>query len=437
MPPHTAASRPYDILDDAPLAHTFANADRILDETGIELRGDGTARDLLREAGARVEGERVRFPPGLARQIIAASTPRRFTQRARNPERSVIFGAGMPVFAPAYGAPFIRDEGGERRYSGKADFLRLAKLAQAAAEIDHAGGMYCEISDSPSLVRHLDMLDTLIRATDKPFMGCIRNPGQVRDSLDAAALVFGAETFARDCCLLNLFNVESPLVVAGPILEGVRMTAAAGQASLICSYSMMGMTTPVTLAGGLAVMLAEVQALAALTQLVRPGAPVICGIFAVPFSMTAMRPVFGTVESHLAMLAGAQLVRALGLPFRGDGGVSSAKTADAQAAYESAGSLHAAVTAGSDFVLHAAGWLEDGLSICPEKYANDLHTIAHLKAERAALAQGLDAPAALPGVERQTPEALLARYEEPPLPMATAEALADFVKDRKRRAMEA
>ncbi len=98
----------YDVLSEENLLRIEAAADRILAETGIDFRDDPEALALWRKAGAQVDGIRVRFEPGLLREVLRTAPPV-FTQHARNPARSVQIGGRSVVFAPAYGSPFVMD----------------------------------------------------------------------------------------------------------------------------------------------------------------------------------------------------------------------------------------------------------------------------------------------------------------------------------------
>ncbi|HUQ44704.1 MAG TPA: trimethylamine methyltransferase family protein, partial [Candidatus Limnocylindria bacterium] len=105
----TRSLKPYEILDEEGLSLIEHNADTILEEVGIVFRGDPESLVTLRNAGADIQGELVKFPRGMARQIVQASAPRTYTQFARNPERSVQIGDPYTVLAPNYGSPFVRD----------------------------------------------------------------------------------------------------------------------------------------------------------------------------------------------------------------------------------------------------------------------------------------------------------------------------------------
>jgi trimethylamine---corrinoid protein Co-methyltransferase len=142
----------------------------------------------------------------------------------------------------------------------------------------------------------------------------------------------------------------------------------------------------VTVAGTLTQVLAEVLAGAAFTQLVRPGAPVVFGTFASSISMQSGAPTFGTPEPSLVSYGAAQLARRLGLPFRTGGSLTASKVSDAQAAYESANTLNSTMLAGTNFVLHAAGWLEGGLVSSYEKFMMDVDQLGMQQR----FAQGVD-----------------------------------------------
>lgn len=119
----------YEVLNAEGLELLEHNADTILQEIGIDFRDDEEALKLLKNAGADVQGERVRFPRGMCREIVRKSAPREFTQHARNPARTVVVGGNRTVFAPAYGSPFVRNLDEGRRYAKIEDFRNFVKLA--------------------------------------------------------------------------------------------------------------------------------------------------------------------------------------------------------------------------------------------------------------------------------------------------------------------
>ncbi|WP_323717745.1 trimethylamine methyltransferase family protein [Paracoccus aminovorans] len=361
----------YEVLGEEGLALIEANADTVLEEIGIEFRDDPEALALWKEAGADVRGQRVHFPKGLPRALLKTA-PSVFTQHARNPERSVRIGGGATVFAPVYGPPFVRDLQGNRRYATLEDFHNFVKLAYLAPSIHHSGGTVCEPVDVPVNKRHLDMLLAHMTLSDKPFMGSVTAPERAEDTVAMAKLLFGEEFVDRNTVTISLINANSPMVFDDTMLGAAKVYARANQACIVTPFILAGAMSPVTVAGTLTQVLAEVLAGAAFTQLVRPGAPVLFGTFASSISMQSGAPTFGTPEPSLVSYGAAQLARRLGLPLRTGGSLCAAKTPDAQAAYESANTLNSTILCGANFVLHSAGWLEGGLSACYEKFIMDV-----------------------------------------------------------------
>jgi trimethylamine--corrinoid protein Co-methyltransferase len=367
----TRTLKPFEVLDEDGLATIEENADTILEKVGLEFRGDPDALRLLRDAGADVQGERVRFPSGMCRQIVQATAPRQFTQHARNEANSVEIGGMHTVFAPNYGSPFVRDLDNGRRYGTIEDFRNFVKLAYMSPHLHHSGGTVCEPVDVPVNKRHLDMVYSHIRYSDKPFMGSVTAPERARDTVEMARITFGADYLEDHAVILSLINANSPLVWDSTMLGAARAYAEANQATLLTPFILAGAMAPVTAAGVCAQTLAEALGGMTFVQLVRPGAPVVLGSFASSMSMQSGAPTFGTPEPALVLYAMAALARRLGVPFRSGGNLCASKIADAQAAYESAATFQPTVLAGVNFVLHAAGWLEGGLAVGYEKFILD------------------------------------------------------------------
>ncbi len=374
-----------EVMSEEGLEIIEANAETILEEVGIEFHDDEEALALWQDAGADVQGTRVRLPRGLARSLIA-SAPRTFTQHARNPERNVQIGGHATVFAPVYGPPFVRDIDGGRRYATIEDFRNFVKLAYMTPAMHHSGGTVCEPVDIAVNKRHLDMVYSHIRYSDKPFMGSVTAPERAADSVAMARLVFGSDFVDENCVLINLINANSPMVWDATMLGALKVYARAGQACVISPFILAGAMSPVTVAGTLAQVLAETMSGMAFAQLVRAGAPVVFGTFASSISMQSGAPTFGTPGPTLVTLAAAQLARRLGVPFRSGGSLCGSKLPDAQAAFESAQTLLPGLLAGVNFMLHAAGWLEGGLVSSYEKFVMDADQLGMMQV----LAGGVD-----------------------------------------------
>jgi len=367
----TRTLAPFEVLSEDGLATLEENADTILQDVGLEFRGDPDALRILRDGGADVDGERVRFPRGLARQLVQATAPREFTQYARNEANSVEIGGMHTVLAPNYGSPFVRDLDRGRRYGTIEDFRNFVKLAYMSPHLHHSGGTICEPVDVPVNKRHLDMVYSHIRYSDKPFMGSVTAPERAHDTVELARITFGADYLEDHPVILSLINANSPLVWDSTMLGAARAYAEANQGTLITPFILAGAMAPVTAAGVCAQTLAEAMGGMAFVQLVRPGAPVVLGSFASSISMQSGAPTFGTPEPALVLYTMAALARRLGVPFRSGGNLCASKIPDAQAAYESAATFVPTILAGVNFVLHAAGWLEGGLAIGYEKFILD------------------------------------------------------------------
>lgn len=367
----------FEVLNEDGLALIEHNADTILEEIGIEFRDDPDALQLWKDAGADVQGERVRFPRGLCRSLIQQSAPAEYTQHARNPARSVRIGGPHTVLVPAYGSPFVRDLDRGRRYAGLEDFQNFVKLTYMSPALHHSGGTVCEPVDVPVNKRHLDMVYSHIRYSDKPFMGSVTAPERAEDTVELCKILFGdeyldPETGREKTVTTSLINANSPLTFDATMLGAARVYAANNQATVISPFILAGAMSPVTIAGTSAQILAEALAGMAFTQLVRPGAPVVFGTFASSISMQSGAPTFGSPEPALVLYICAALARRLGVPFRSGGGLNASKIPDAQAAYEAANTLQTAMLAGVNFMLHTAGWLEGGLAMSYEKFIMDV-----------------------------------------------------------------
>lgn len=404
-----------EILGEEALALIEHNADTILEQVGVNFVDYPGALKLLADAGADVDGERVRFPRGLARKIVSENAPAIYTQHARNPSRSVQIGGDATVFAPNYGSPFAFDLDNGRRYASIEDFQNFVKLTYMAGPLHHSGGTVCEPVDIPVNKRHLDMIYAHIRYSDKPFMGSVTAGERAEDSIEMARIGFGGDLEDRTV-MTSLINASSPLTWDATMLAAAEAYAKTNQACIIAPFILAGAMAPVTAAGVAAQTLAEALAGMTFVQLVRPGAPVVMGSFASSMSMQTGAPTFGTPEPALVLYTVAALARRLGVPFRSGGSLTASKLPDAQAAYESAATLQPTVLGGVNFVLHAAGWQEGGLAIGYEKFILDVDQLGMMEV----LAKGIDMS--------ENGQAVDAIVENPPGQhfLGTAHTLANF-----------
>jgi trimethylamine--corrinoid protein Co-methyltransferase len=354
----------YEILSQEAMDTLDRGWRRIVSELGIEFLLP-EAVELFRAAGQTVEGDHlVKLDPEFILEQVAKA-PREFELQARNPERSVHLGGDHMVFSAVYGPPFVR-EGAERRDATMADFENFVRLSQSFDELDSPGGTIVEPNDTPLDSRHLDMVYALQTLSDKPYMGSVISGPNAVDTIEMGRIVFGgAEALERAPVSISLINCNSPLRWDDRMLSAMVEYNRAGQAVVMTPFLLMGAMSPVSIPATLVQQIAEALSGIALCQLVRPGCPVS----------------FGTPESAIGLLCTGQIARHFGLPFRSGGGLTASQTADAQGAYEALMTLLPTFLAGTNFVMHSAGWLEGGLVSCYEKFIVDIELLRMLRHE--------------------------------------------------------
>jgi trimethylamine--corrinoid protein Co-methyltransferase len=365
-------------LDEAALETITRGWRRLISEIGVQF-DHPEARRRFAEAGQEVDGAVVRLDPDFVLEQVGRA-PRAFTLLARNPVRDVLVAEGKAAFLPAQGAPFVRRDG-VRRDATFADFEDLVRIAQHLEVIDSPGVLPCEPNDRPLDSRHLDMAQALYSLSDKPVMGAQISAEAALDSIAMARIAL-RNRLGEDGAIVSCnINVNSPLRYDDRMLEALLAHAEAGSAIVVTPFLLMGAMAPVTIPAALVQQLAEALAGIALVQLVRPGCPVVLGSFLSTTDMKSGSPSFGGPESMVGLLASGQLARQLCLPWRSGGGALTASpVADAQAAWEGALTMTAALQAGANLILHATGWLEGGLTVGWEKIAVDVDILQTLRA---------------------------------------------------------
>ena len=359
----------YELLDDTGVELIHQKSMEILAEVGVDFYLE-EARQILEDHAVEMRGDTAYFEPSLVEDYVAKA-PSQFTQLARNPENNLVIGDEHLTFAPVYGPPFVQDLKRGRRDATLEDFQNFIKLAYLSPYMHHSGGTIVEPTDIPDQTRHLDMLYSHIKYSDKAFMGSVMSGSNAEDSVKMAEILFGADTIRQNPALISLINISSPRRLDDRMLEALTVYAKARQAVIITPFILSGAMAPVSVAGTLIQQNAEALAGIAYTQMIEPGTPVVYGSFMTNIDLNSGAPMFGTPESQLALIASAQMARRYNLPFRSGGMFASAKIADAQAAYESVMTMLPAVQARTNFILHAAGWLENGLAAGYEKFVMD------------------------------------------------------------------
>ena len=366
--------KPYDLLTKDEVNTVHEHAMTILEEIGVDFLHE-RARDLFQKAGMRIEDNRVRFERAFVMEQVA-KTPATFQLQARNAAHTVTLGGDNVVTAPVYGPPFVTDLERGRRGATIEDFTNFDKMSQAVDQIHCAGGTTVEPEDLPLGTRHLDMVYSHMRWTDKPFMGSVISSESARDTIEMASILFGGRaSIEKTPAVINLINVNSPLRYDDRMLGALLEYSEAGQPVIVTPFLMAGAMSPMGLAGTLAQQTAEALAGMALVQIIRPGTPSVYGSFLTNTDMQSGSPAFGTPESAMGILASAQMARHYNVPFRGGGALTSSKAPDAQAAYESMMCMWPTILGRVNFVLHAAGWLESALLASYEKFVIDVEQL--------------------------------------------------------------
>jgi trimethylamine--corrinoid protein Co-methyltransferase len=354
---------------------------RVLAETGMDFL-DPDAREHLRRAGAdvRPDVERVRFDPALIEQVIA-TVPAEFTLHARNPERHLRLGGDWMAFGTVGSPPNVADLDRGRRIGNREDYQNLLRLGQSLNSVHFLAGYPVEPVDVHHGVRYLHATHDALTLMDKAIhcysLGRQRN----LDVLEMIRIARGVDEATLDLepSVFTVVNTSSPLRLDTPMSQGVIAFAERNQIVCITPFTLSGAMAPVTLAGALVEQNAEALAGIVLTQVVRPGSPVVYGGFTSNVDMQSGAPAFGTPEAMRTSMIGGQLARRYGVPYRSSN-VNAANALDAQAAYESVFSLWGAIMGRVNLLMHGAGWMEGGLHASYEKMILDAELLGMVEA---------------------------------------------------------
>ncbi|MEO5851787.1 MAG: trimethylamine methyltransferase family protein [Nocardioides sp.] len=369
----------YDILSEEAIATLDKGWRRLMTEIGVEFM-DQRALDLFAAHGQRVEDNKVFLDPDFVLEQVAKA-PREFDVQARNPEHTIHIGGDAMAFGAVYGPPFVR-QGDVRRDATMQDFRQFTQLAQSFPVLDSAGGIICEPNDTPLDSRHLDMTYALQTLTDKVYMGNVVSGVNAADTIAMGEILFGSRAAIEETPVsISLINCNSPLRWDDRMLEAQFEYSAANQPVVLTPFILMGAMSPVTIPAALVQQIVEALSGIALSQLIRPGCPVIFGSFLSNIDMQSGSPTFGTPESGIGLLCTGQIARHFGLPFRTGGGLTSSQVPDAQAGYEALMTMMPTFLAGANWVMHSAGWLEGGLVAGYEKFIVDVEILQMLQHE--------------------------------------------------------
>ena len=368
--------RPIEVLDEESLELIHDGSMRILENIGLQIVNE-RAKALMLRQGAEIDANSgyVRMDRALVMEKIS-TIPAQFTLHARNPRFNSVYGGNHINFTLVASAPNCSDLDGGRRSGNFADYCKFLKLGQTFNVIQAFSGYPVEPTDLPVHTRHLDAYAAFIRLTEKPWHAYSLGNGKIEDALAMIAMARGIDEaqLKLEPSVLTVVNTNSPLKVDGAMLDGLMTMSEYGQPVIVTPFTLSGAMSPITLSGALAQQNAEALGVLAITQMVNPGAPAMYGGFTSNVDMKSGAPAFGTPEYAKAVLAGGQLARKYGIPYR-TSNVNAANCVDAQAAWESSMSLWSAVMAHGNMIKHSGGWLEGGLCASFEKLIVDMEMV--------------------------------------------------------------
>jgi trimethylamine--corrinoid protein Co-methyltransferase len=382
QPPFGQVPRPYEpirVLSEDHVEAIHQAALKLLATQGMRVL-NGRALDLFRGAGARVDGQMVYPDPGLIEGLLT-TVPRTFTIAARNRAKDLRFGGNDMVFSSVGGPAYVMDLDRGRRDGTHQDMQDFLRLCQSLNVIQQESGGPLEPMDLPAATRHLDLYLSQCTLLDKSWNLNALGTERTMDGIQMAALVMGwsLEDLAKQPMMMGVINTNSPRQLDVPMADGLITLAEHGQVAIVTPFTLAGAMAPVSLAGALVLQHAEAMFGVALTQIVRPGVPVMYGGFTSNVDMKTGAPAFGTPEYAKAAQASGQLARRIGVPFRSSN-TTAANALDAQAAYESMMSLWGCLMGGAHLVIHGAGWMHGGLTASFEKLILDAELLGMMQA---------------------------------------------------------
>ncbi len=345
----------------------------IIEEYGIQVNHE-EALEYLEEAGATIEENNIVKADRTLIEDKVDEAPESFTLHARNPDNNIEIGGDDTFRAPGYGAPNIRtfDEG--RRNSTVDDYETFMKLAQMEDPINSTGYTAAEPNDVPQEVKHIEMLKRSLTLTDMPVMVSPYGQDRTDPNLEMVGIAVDDPDLSKTYAA-GLINTVPPRTLDTKMTGGLVGLAKEGQAPVVSSFIQAGASGPGTMAGSVALANAENLMGITLAQLINPGNPVVYGIPSSNIDMRYGSLSIGSPESALFSSFAGTMGRYYGIPSRGGGALSDAKTVDYQAGFESMLVNAATAWSGVDFVLHAAGILESYSAMSPEKFVLDCEAL--------------------------------------------------------------
>lgn len=342
----------------------------ILGEAGISFPG-GPALGVFKDHGFKTDGDKVFINQDQLDDALK-TVPRTVPLVARNPAKSKLLGGTDPILLGTTGPPKMLEIDGTTRPGTIADYEKTQMLSQTSPIPQTAAYKAIYPQDVPARTAHLDMLYRSLTLTDLFAGGDSQEVVNTRDTLNMVSIVFGGNDFLQKNVVVRVtISVLTPLRYAPEQSASLILLAENNQLSVVSNMAMLGSTSPVDFPSSLALGNAEILAGVILTQLVKPGAPVIYGCTSCPVDMKGMAATLGSPETLRLSHGSVSLARIYGVPSRTGGGLNDGFSLDAQTAAESALVLQMAIASGADFIMHAFGMMGGYIAASLEKWVLD------------------------------------------------------------------
>ena len=350
---------------------------RILEQTGMKFLHPEVV-EIVKQKGIKVSGQTVFFT---SEQVLewVSKAPSTFKIYARNPQYDIVVGGDRVECCPGSGSPTISTSDGARRPAMMTDYINFLKLYHVSEHYNVNGGFVVQPTDMSGENSIAMMLYATLLYSDKCIVTGTGKAEYVEALMDMLGMLFGKEELTQKPRAITIVNTNTPLQFDTNMLETMMTFIKYSQPVIIAAASMAGTTAPVTLAGTIALTNAEVLAGIAVSQMIKSGTPVVYGSQSTTSDMKSGCIAIGAPEGALCYEYAARLAKAYGLPCRGGGSLTDAKSLSVQAGYESMLTFLATHRAGTNLIFQSSGIMEGYSSMSYEKFIVDLEIIGMAK----------------------------------------------------------
>lgn len=445
----------------------------LLAKTGMKFHHEEAIR-LLSSHGIKTDGNIAYFTEEQIMHWVGMAPAEAFLY-AEDSRYNMCIGGEQSYVGPCGGATFIREKDGTTREAVFSDFIKLIKLFEGNPEYYLNGGLACQPSDIPTEYAVILLALASMMHTKKCIFAAAGTKGTMEALIKLACIRYGItiEELMEKPRLCTIANTNTPLQLDKTMTETILTMAKYKQPVIIASAAMAGTTSPVTLAGTIAMVNAEVLAAIALAQMASPGTPVIYGSQSTAADMATCAIAIGSPEGALCYKYCGKMAKFYGIPSRAGGALSDAKILNAQAGYEAMLTYLACKENGVSLMTQSAGILDSYLAVSYEKlivdfeiqafanrYLKDIevneetipmelmeelkqdaqylvedHTLEYCRKELCIPTVSVRGPHSNPGqqleknIEKQM-QKLLDKYEKPEVSEAIIQKLKEFLQDQ-------